>query len=69
MTSRTSSKRLSLIPWPTGALSGRTLYGIVEMHGPGRFLVDVEPADTDGSGSVRPSSFSRQSVTFVRKLN
>ena len=56
-------------PWSTGPLAGRTLYGIVEMRGPDRFVVDFEPADPDMDGTVRPSRFSNQSVTFVRKLN
>ncbi len=60
---------LDVGPWSTGPLAGRTLFGIVEMQGPDRFVVDFEPADPDGDGTARPSSFSNQSVTFVRKLN
>lgn len=60
---------LDVGPWSTGPLAGRTLYGIVEMRGPDRFVVDFEPADPDGEATARPSSFSNQSVTFVRKLN
>lgn len=60
---------LDVGPWSTGPLTGRTLYGIVEMQGPDRFVVDFEPGDPGGDESVRPSSFSNQSVTFVRKLN
>ena len=60
---------LDVGPWPTGPLTGRTLYGIVEMQGPDRFVVDFEPGDPDGEGSARPSRFSNQMVTFVRKLN
>lgn len=60
---------LDVGPWSTGPLTGRTLYGIVEMQGPDRFVVDFEPADPDGDGAVRPPRFSNQSVTFVRKLN
>ena len=60
---------LDVGPWSTGPLAGRTLYGIVEMQGPDRFVVDFEPADPDGDGTVRPSRLSNQSVTFVRKLN
>lgn len=60
---------LDVGPWSTGPLAGRTLYGIVEMQGPDRFVVDFEPADPDGDESVRPSRFSNQTVTFVRKLN
>ena len=60
---------LDVGPWSAGPLAGRTLYGIVEMRGPDRFVVDFEPADPDGDGPERPSSFSNQSVTFVRKVN
>ena len=60
---------LDVGPWSTGPLAGRTLYGIVEMQGPDRFVVDFEPADPDGAETVRPPRFSNQSVTFVRKLN
>lgn len=60
---------LDVGPWSTGPLAGHTLYGIVEMRGPDRFVVDFEPADPGADGTVRPSRFSNQSVTFVRKLN
>ncbi|MDE2876430.1 MAG: hypothetical protein OXQ93_13385 [Gemmatimonadota bacterium] len=60
---------LDVGPWSTGPIAGRTLYGIVGMRGPDRFVVDFEPADPDGDGTARPSSFSNQSVTFVRKVN
>ena len=60
---------LDVGPWSTGPLAGRTLFGIVEMVGPDRFRVDFEPADPDGDGTERPSSFSNQAVSFVRKLN
>ena len=60
---------LDVGPWSTGPLAGRTLFGIVEMQGPDRFVVDFEPADPGGDGTARPSRFSNQSVTFVRKLN
>jgi len=60
---------LDVGPWPSGPLSGRTLFGIVEMQGPDRFRVDFEPADPDGDGTERPASFSNQAVTYVRKLN
>lgn len=60
---------LDVGPWPAGPLAGRTLHGIVEMRGPDRFVVDFEPADPDGDGTARPSRFSNQSVTFVRRLN
>lgn len=60
---------LDVGPWPGGPLAGRTLYGIVEMQGPDRFVVDFEPGDADGDGTARPPNFSNQSVTFVRKLN
>ena len=66
---RQSPIHLDVGPWSTGPLAGRTLFGIVEMQGPDRFVVDFEPADPDGDGTTRPSSFSNQSVTFVRKLN
>ena len=66
---RQSPIHLDVGPWSTGPLAGRTLFGIVEMQGPDRFVVDFEPADPDGDGTERPSSFSNQSVTFVRKLN
>ena len=66
---RQSPIHLDVGPWSTGQLAGRTLFGIVEMQGPDRFVVDFEPADPDGDGTARPSSFSNQSVTFVRKLN
>ena len=60
---------LDVGPWSTGPLAGRTLYGIVEMLGPDRFVVDFEPGDPGGEGAERPPRFSNQSVTFVRKLN
>lgn len=60
---------LDVGPWSTGPLAGRTLYGIVEMQGPDRFVVDFEPGDPEGDGTARPPRFSNQSVTFVRKLN
>ena len=60
---------LDVGPWSAGPLAGRTLYGIVEMQGPDRFVVDFEPGDPEGDGTTRPPRFSNQSVTFVRKLN
>ena len=60
---------LDIGPWSSGPLSGRTLFGIVEMQGPDRFRVDFEPADPDGAGTERPASFSNQAVTYARRLN
>ena len=60
---------LDIGPWSSGPLTGRTLFGIIEMQGPDRFRVDFEPADPDGDGTGRPDSFSNQAVTFIRKLN
>ena len=60
---------LDIGPWSSGPLTGRTLFGIIEMQGPDRFRVDFEPADPDGDGTGRPASFSNQAVAFVRKLN
>ncbi len=60
---------LDVGPWPAGPLAGRTLFGIVEMQGPDRFVVDFEPADPDGDATTRPSRLSNQAVTFVRRLN
>ena len=58
---------LDVGPWSTGPISGRTLYGIVELLGPDRFRVDFEPGDPATGASERPSEFSSQTVTFVRK--
>lgn len=59
---------LDLGPWPDGPLEGRTLYGIVELHGPDRFRVDLEPGNAEGGGDARPTAFTAQAVSFVRKL-
>ena len=60
---------LDVGPWPAGPLARRTLFGIVELQGPDRFVVDFEPGEPGGDGGERPSSFSNQTVTFVRKVN
>ena len=58
---------LDVGPWSTGPIAGQTLFGIVEMSGPDRFRVDFEPGDPDTGASERPTDFSGQTVTFVRK--
>jgi hypothetical protein len=58
---------LDMGPWSEGPLEGRTLYGIVEFHGPDRFRVDFEPGNAEGGGDVRPTAFTDQTVSFVRK--
>ena len=60
---------LDVGPWSTGPIIGRTLFGIVEMLGPDRFRVDFEPGDPDTGAGARPTDFSGQTVTFVRKQN
>ncbi len=66
---RTDPVLLDVGPWADGPLAGRTLFGIAEIQGPDRFVVDFEPANPDGDGSDRPAAFSDQAVTFVRKVN
>ena len=66
---QTTPVHLDIGPWPTGPLAGRTLFGVLEMRGPDRFRVDFEPADPDAGGADRPTGFSNQALTFVRKLN
>ena len=61
--------QLDVGPWERGPLTGQTLFGIVELLGPDRFLVDFEPADPDGVGDERPATLSEQAVTFVRRVN
>ncbi len=56
-------------PWSTGPVAGRTLFGIAQMNGPDRFVVDFEPGDPVGGADVRPTEFSSQAVTFVRRRN
>lgn len=64
-----SPAHLDVGPWSTGPVTGRTLFGIMEMLAPDRFRVDFEPADPDTGAPERPTEFSDQTVTFVRKLN
>ncbi len=65
----TTPIQLDVGPWATGPIAGRTLFGIAEIIGPDRFRVDFEPGDPDAGVSQRPSEFSVQAVTFVRKHN
>ncbi len=58
---------LDVGPWSTGPIAGQTLFGIAELSGPDRFRVDFEPGDPDTGMSERPTGFSDQTVTFVRK--
>lgn len=60
---------LDVGPWSSGPLAGQTLFGIVELQGPDRFRVDFEPANPDSDGAERPTAFSEQAVTFVRRVN
>ncbi len=63
----TTPVELDVGPWDSGPIAGRTLYGILEFNGPDRFRLDFEPGDPQGDGSERPTEFTEQTVTFVRK--
>ena len=58
---------LDIGPWDSGPLAGRTLLGIVEFRGPDRMRVDFEPGDPGGEGAERPTDFTEQTVTFIRR--
>ena len=61
--------QLDIGPWSGGPLDGRTLFGIVEIQGPDRFRVDFEAGEPGAGGAERPTEFTAQTVTFVRKRN
>jgi hypothetical protein len=47
-------------------LQGTTTYGIYEFTEDGAFRIDLEPAGPGQDASVRPDSFSDETVTFTR---
>jgi uncharacterized protein (TIGR03067 family) len=47
-------------------LQGTTTYGIYEFTGKETFRIDLEPAGPDQDATVRPDSFSGETVTFTR---
>jgi hypothetical protein len=47
-------------------LQGTTTYGIYEFTGDGTFRLDLEPAGPGEDASVRPDSFSAETVMFTR---
>lgn len=47
-------------------LQGTTTYGIYEFTEEGGFRIDLEPAGPGQDASVRPDSFSAETVTFTR---
>ena len=47
-------------------LRGTTTYGIYEFTGDGTFKLDLEPAGPGEDASVRPDSFTAETVTFTR---
>jgi hypothetical protein len=47
-------------------LQGTTTYGIYEFTEEGGFRIDLEPAGPGQDATVRPDSFSSESVTFTR---
>lgn len=47
-------------------LQGTTTYGIYEFAGSDSFRMDLEPAGPGQDASVRPDSFSAETVTFTR---
>lgn len=47
-------------------LQGTTTYGIYEWTGEGAFRIDLEPAGPGQDATVRPDSFSAETVTFTR---
>jgi len=47
-------------------LQGTTTYGIYEFTGEETFRIDLEPAGPGQDASVRPDSFSTETVTFTR---
>lgn len=47
-------------------LEGTTTYGIYEFTGDETFRIDLEPAGPGQDASVRPDSFSAETVTFTR---
>ena len=48
------------------ALQGTTTYGIYEFSGADSFRIDLEPAGPGQDATVRPDSFSSETVTFSR---
>jgi len=48
------------------ALEGTTTYGIYEFTGSDAFRIDLEPAGAEQDATVRPDSFSSETVTFTR---
>ncbi|HET9334087.1 MAG TPA: hypothetical protein VFQ21_10970 [Gemmatimonadota bacterium] len=49
-----------------GPLQGTTTYGIYEFTEGDAFRIDLEPAGPGQDASVRPDSFSSETVTFTR---
>jgi uncharacterized protein (TIGR03067 family) len=49
-----------------GPLEGTTTYGIYEFTEGNAFRIDLEPAGPDGDASVRPRTFSDDTVVFTR---
>ena len=47
-------------------LQGTTTYGIYEFTGNDAFRIDLEPAGPGQDATVRPDSFSAETVTFTR---
>jgi hypothetical protein len=47
-------------------LQGTTTYGIYEFTEAGAFRIDLEPAGPGQDATVRPDSFSSETVTFTR---
>ena len=47
-------------------LQGTTTYGIYEFTEQGAFRIDLEPAGPGQDATVRPDSFSDETVTFTR---
>lgn len=47
-------------------LEGTSTYGIYEFTEDGAFRIDLEPAGPGQDASVRPDSFSAETVTFTR---